>query len=201
MWKPKNILVISPHADDVELGAGGTIKKWIEDGVVCHSIILSTLNQFSLRQPEIETSHSILGISRENTIIHDYKNRDFPEYRQDILQGFINFEITPDIVLVPMTYDEHQDHQVVCAEAKRAFKKSTILGYEDPWNSTSFNLSMIVRLEKHHIEAKIKAAMSHKSQLHRPYMSEKFINGLAAVRGAIIGVPYAEAFEVIKWVN
>jgi len=193
--------VISPHADDMELGAGGTIKKWIEDGITCHSIVFSTLNQFVLRQGEIVVASKFLGILPENTIIYDYENRHFPEHRQDILQNLIDFEIKPDIVLVPTTFDEHQDHQVVCAEVKRAFKKSTILGYEDPWNSTNFNLSMIVKLKKHHIEAKIKAAMSHESQQYRPYMNEDFINGLAAVRGAIIGVPFAEAFEVIKWVN
>lgn len=201
MWKPENILVISPHADDMELGAGGTIKKWIEESVTCYSIIFSTLSQPEIRLSEITTSHNILGIPPENTIIYYYANRNFSEHRQNILQDLIDFDIHPDIVLTPTTFDEHQDHQVVCAEVKRAFKKSTILGYEDPWNSTSFNLPMIVRLKKKHIEAKIKAAMSHKSQLHRPYMSKDFINGLAAVRGAIVGVPFAEAFEVIKWIN
>jgi len=194
-------LVISPHADDAEIGAGGTIKKWIEDGVNCYSIIFSTLCQPEIRLSEIEASHAVLGIPSENTIIYYYANRNFSEHRQNILQDLIDFDIHPDVVLTPTTFDEHQDHQVICAEAKRAFKKSTILGYEDPWNSTQFNLPMIVRLESHHIESKIKAALSHKSQLNRPYMSKDFINGLAAVRGAIVGVPFAEAFEVIKWVN
>jgi len=193
-------LIVSPHADDAELSAGGSIKKWTEEGITCYSVIFSTLNQSGIRIPEIKIAHNTLGISSEHTIIYDYEHRRFSEYRQDILQNLIDFWIKPDIVLTPTTFDEHQDHQVVCAEAKRAFKKSTILGYEDPWNSTNFNLPMIVSLKKQHIEAKIKAAMSHKSQLHRPYMSKDFINGLAAVRGAIIGVPFAEAYEVIKWV-
>jgi len=197
---PKNkILAISPHADDMELGAGGTIKKWIDNGAVCYSIVLSMLRLN--RQAEIGTSHEVLGIRPENITVRDYKNRYFPEIRQAILQEFIDFRITPDIVLVPATYDEHQDHQVVCQEAKRAYKKSTILGYEDPWNSTSFNLPMVVRLNADQIKAKVKAVMSHKSQIHRPYMNEEFIKGLAAVRGAIIGTPYAEAFEVIRWVD
>jgi hypothetical protein len=45
------------------------------------------------------------------------------------------------------------------------------------------------------------ALKAYKTQEGKPYMSEDFIRSLAKVRGTQIQVPYAEAFEVIRWID
>jgi LmbE family N-acetylglucosaminyl deacetylase len=197
MWHPNKILAISPHADDIELGCGGTLHKWAEKGWI-KSVIFSTLQL--PRMDEIAESHKILGIT--DITVFDYANRVFGERRQEILEVLcaINKEYKPDCVLIPTSTDIHQDHQVIHNEALRAFKHTTILGYEDLWNMYSSNLRLHIKLTSDDIRAKCDSALAHKSQFNRIYMNKAFITGLAQTRGLAIGEDYAEAFEVIRWV-
>ena len=110
----------------------------------------------------------------------------------------LNKSIQPDLVLIPSASDSHQDHQVIHGEALRAFKKSSILGYELPWNQNRFTSTLFSTLSKEHIEKKIKAIKVYQSQSQRNYMQEDFIRSLAKVRGVQCNSEYAEAFEVYK---
>ncbi len=86
----------------------------------------------------------------------------------------------------------------------RAFKSSSsIISYELPWNHVTFSNQMFVRLSKEQIDKKVELLASYQSQLikKRSYFSEKFIQSLANVRGMQIGTDYAEAFEVIRWIE
>jgi N-acetylglucosamine malate deacetylase 1 len=89
---------------------------------------------------------------------------------------------------------------VISEEGLRAFKNSSILGYEMPWNNVSFNTRAFVKLEQHHIQKKVEALLCYKSQLHRPYVNENFMLSLATVRGVQMGAQYAEAFEVVRYI-
>ena len=40
--------------------------------------------------------------------------------------------------MIPSESDVHQDHQTIYNESIRAFKFSSILGYEMPWNNRFF---------------------------------------------------------------
>jgi len=82
----------------------------------------------------------------------------------------------------------------------RAFKNTTILGYELIWNNLTFDTTSFVKLERKYIEKKVHALTAYKSQGSRDYMSEEFIFALAKIRGVQIGAKYAESFEVIRWV-
>jgi N-acetylglucosamine malate deacetylase 1 len=94
----------------------------------------------------------------------------------------------------------HQDHQVICQEARRAFKTTTLLGYELPWNNYQFHSSALVPLEEWQVQRKVEALQAFKSQAHRPYADEEFIRGWMRGRGVTAGAAFAEAFEVIRWV-
>lgn len=200
-WIPKTVLALSAHADDIELGAGGTIHKWTCLGARVYSFIFSTLKNKEVRLPEIAKASQILGIAIVDVVIQDYPNRRFPEFRQDILQNMVELQsLKPDIVLVPTTTDRHQDHEVVVAEAIRAFKKTTIIGYEAVWNMTQSNLPLTVGLSSRDIDAKLSSVAAHKSEDYRPYMNPDFIKSLAMVRGLASGFSFGESYEVIRWI-
>ena len=107
--------------------------------------------------------------------------------------------VNPDLLLVPATSDIHQDHQVICREAIRAFKHVTVLGYELPMNTITFKHACFIRLNERHLQTKIASLACYESQKFRNYAEETFIRGLARVRGVQSGHEYAEAFEVIRW--
>ena len=100
---------------------------------------------------------------------------------------------------MPNLNDIHQDHSTIANEGLRAFKNSTILGYELIWNNLKFDTTSFIELEEIHIKNKIKALKKYKSQAKKDYFNDEFIISLAKVRGVQFGVKFAEAFEVIRW--
>lgn len=206
----KNILVLGPHTDDGEWGCGGSINKWVTAGHIVHYAAFSAAEESVPRdlpsdilRREIVSACDLMGVKQENLKVFEYRVRHFPRDRQEILEDMIKLreELRPDIVVVPSSYDTHQDHEVINREAFRAFKRSTLLGYEIPWNNRRIDLTFFNGLNRTQVDAKIAAIAAYRSQLFRAPNYMDLINSLAIQRGSQAGMPYAEAFEVIRWVE
>lgn len=203
------ILVLAPHTDDGEFGCGGAINKFLNSGSEVYYAAFSAC-QISVIEgfpsdiliTEVKAATKTLGIKPENLILFDYDVRTFNYRRQEILEDIIRLkkEIKPDLVFMPSVNDIHQDHYTIAFEGIRAFKFSTILCYEMPWNNFTFNTTSFVTLDEVNIQAKIDALAEYKSQAHRPYANEEFIRSLARTRGVQIDKKYAEVFEVTRWI-
>jgi len=203
----KKVLVLAPHTDDGELGCGGTISKLIEDGVEVYYAAFSTAADSvpdgfpkDILKIEVKAATNRLGIKKENLFVFNYKVRKLNFSRQDILEDLVKIkrEINPDLVFMPSLHDIHQDHTTVAQEGLRAFKNTTILGYELIWNNLSFDTTSFVKLNEKNIQDKFLALSQYKSQGCRNYLSKEFIKALAIARGVQIGCDYAEAFEVVR---
>ncbi|HTY52844.1 MAG TPA: PIG-L deacetylase family protein [Methanomicrobiales archaeon] len=203
----RKILVISPHTDDGELGCGGSIARFTEEGDEVSYVALSSCEKSvppeypcDILRKEVRNATKVLGISEP--ILYEYAVREFPRLRQEILDTLISLKasIQPDIVFTPSSFDTHQDHKTTREETLRAFKQCTILGYEQPWNNITFNTLAFVSLKERHIEKKVRALGCYETQKHRAYLNRDFIRGLALTRGVQVEEQFAEAFEVIKWV-
>lgn len=205
-----NILVLAPHTDDGELGCGGMIARCIEEGKNIHYAAFSTAEQSvpagmprDILKTEVRQATGKLGISPENLFIYNYEVRKLNYSRQDILEDLVGLKkkCEYDLILMPSLKDIHQDHLTVAQEGLRAFKNTTIWGYELIWNNLSFDTDCFVRLEKRHVQSKIASLGEYQSQAGKAYVSEEFIMSLAKVRGVQIGAEYAECFEVIRLVT
>ncbi len=209
----KRVLILSPHTDDAELGCGGYISKLVREKHEILWVVFSTaedslpkhLPKNTLKREFFNVVRHI-KINKSNTLVFNYKVRHLYKYRQDILEELVKLKKTflPNLVIGPSLNDYHQDHQIVANEMIRAFKSSaSIISYELPWNHLNFNTQMFVSLSDIDIKNKIKMLHFYNSQLSmkRHYFSDDFIIGLARVRGAQIGKEYAEAFEVIRWLE
>jgi N-acetylglucosamine malate deacetylase 1 len=209
MLNKKRVLVLAPHTDDGEFGCGATISKLIEQGSEVYYVAFSACEQSVLPQfpkdiliSEVKAATKILGIKPENLILFKYDVRTFNYHRQAILDDIIKLknDIKPDLIFTPSVNDIHQDHATISNEAVRAFKFSSILCYELPWNNFNFSTSCFSQLTEKNIETKVNALKEYKSQAHRTYADENFIKSLATVRGVQIGIQYAEVFEVVRWI-
>ena len=206
----KNILVIGPHVDDGEWGCGASIAKWLEEGNTVFYVSFSAAEEsvidgfpLGILRKEILDSANELGLNELNVLVLNFTVRFFPRDRQEILEEMINLKrkIKPNIVVVPSSYDTHQDHEVISQEAFRAFKESTILGYEFPTNNKKIDLTFFNVVSQSHLDKKIAAMGAYKSQLFRAQNYADLIESLATIRGWQIRERYAEAFEVIRWVE
>ena len=193
----QNILVLSPHTDDGELGCGGTISRFSEEGKNVFLIAFTEMGDERLER-EMREATRTLGIPTMRTWCYSFPHRRFPLARQRILEVMLSFLPKPDLVFAPSLDDIHQDHQVIAQECLRAFKRTTILGYEEPWNNLHFSTTCFIPLHRHHIDNKIIAVQCYESQKHRNYTTPDAILSLAVARGTQIQKPYAEAFEVVR---
>ena len=149
------ILILAPHTDDGEFGCGGSVARFIEEGKEIYYAAFSTAEE-SVPEPwpkdilktEVKEATKRLGIPQDNVIIFDFKVRELSYHRQKILEELVKIknDICPDLVFLPSSNDLHQDHSTVSIEGIRAFKTTTILGYEIPWNNIQFQAESFIIL-------------------------------------------------------
>jgi LmbE family N-acetylglucosaminyl deacetylase len=200
-------LVLAPHTDDGEFGCGGTMARLVEAGCevryVAFSIATRSLPEGFAPDTlarEVREATAELGIPEANLTVHDFDVRTFPSRRQEILELLVSLwdEWRPDVVFQPSHHDVHQDHQTIAQEGLRAFKRTTILGYEIPWNNFDFSYGAYVALEQRHVERKVAAVRRYASQQHRRYADEEYIWNLARVHGTNVNRDFAEVFQVYR---
>ena len=205
----QNILVLAPHTDDGELGCGGTIVRMLREGHKVYYVAFSTADEsvtdgFPKNQLEIEVRQATqsLGIPADQLIVYKYAVRKLNYVRQEVLEELIRLRntIEPDLVILPSSKDIHQDHLTVYQEGIRAFKFCSILGYELIWNNLGFETDCFIEISEDDLRHKTEALKAYVTQKGKNYMNPEFIRSLAIVRGTQIGVPFAEAFEVIRWI-
>jgi LmbE family N-acetylglucosaminyl deacetylase len=201
-------LFIGAHPDDIEFGAGATIAKAISLGIDCHTLVLSDCQEtlgssggagLSLIE-ESTNALSELGVPAKNMSWYQFPVRRFTESRQDILSLLIeDFRGRGwDRVYIPNMDDIHQDHSVVNIEAVRAFKFTTVLGYELPWNNLKLNVSTFNLVSEVEVQKKVSAIKKFVSQTNRFYASEDKIRTVLRFRGLQVNSEHAEAFETIR---
>lgn len=206
----KKVLLVSAHADDMELGCGGTVYKLTQAGKEVHHLILSlnlkgASSKFSREEVEKEifASAQVLGLKKENIFIEKFENRVFPQYRQEILDTLWNYrrKIQPDLVFTGTLDDMHQDHVVVAEEGFRAFKDLNLISYGFDWNRISKEVDFYVTLSEQELQKKIEATQCYQSQVEgRAYFEPEYIKSWALTRGIEVKERYAEAFNIIRLV-
>ena len=210
MYRGKRVLFIAPHTDDVELGCGATMARFIEEEIDIFIAVFSTAEESlpkgvdpgTLKHEFMNAACGVLSLPLERLHIYDYPVRRLSYHRQEVLEDLVKLKknIKPDIIFTPSGNDLHQDHQVLYNEALRAFKDKTLFGYELPWNHINFSAQAFVVLQKFHIQRKWEALQQYKTQLDlkRAYFSYEFVESLARIRGIQVKEDYAEAFEIIR---
>jgi len=205
----KKILVFAPHTDDGEFGAGGSIAKFIDNGNTVYYAAFSLAEESvpspfpkDILEKEVKAATKVLGINHSNLLLYKYQVRHFAYHRQEILEDLVQLkkQINPDLVLMPCLHDLHQDHSTIAIEGLRAFKETSILGYEIPWNNMNFKTQCFITFQEKHLNLKLNALDCYNSQKGKNYASKEFIRSLAVTRGTQIGKKYAEVFEVIRWI-
>ncbi|MHA1927393.1 MAG: PIG-L deacetylase family protein [Candidatus Thorarchaeota archaeon] len=204
-WNLENALVISAHTDDMELGAGGTVRQLIENGVKVKSLVFSDCRKsvdtskfpIDVLFNECKAAAEHLGLS-DLTILQT-PVRAFPEHRQEILDTIYNMKKKNnfDLVLSHWHGDLHQDHRIVAEETRRAFMKTntTVLAYEVPGNCPGFTPQVYVPISEEEVQLKIDMLQKYESQVaRRGYFEIEAIKSLMGYQGNHIGAHYAEAF-------
>ena len=204
-WNIDKALVLSAHTDDMELGAGASVRMLVDAGVEVKSIVFSDCKRSvdtsryldDVLKKECSAAAAHLGI--KDLTIHEFDVRTFPSIRDNILQLIYDERKKNEIDLVVSNWagDIHQDHRVVGEETIRAFikTKTAILQYEIPGACPSFTPNLFVPVSEEQLSQKIDLLKKYESQVvRRGYFTEEAIKAHLGYHAQRVGVPYAEAF-------
>tara|TARA_B100001029_G_scaffold117481_1_gene97363 strand:- start:15057 stop:15728 length:672 start_codon:yes stop_codon:yes gene_type:complete len=221
----KNILVISAHPDDETLGAGGTLLKHKKNNDNLNWLIFTNINeklgfsadQVETRKKEINKVSSAFGFQKTINLNYGTTKLDSSLLIKMIPQvSRIVSEIKPEIIYLMNRSDPHSDHRIAFQTVIPSMKSfrypyvKKILMYEcisetefsPPIPEMIFQPNYFVDITDY-IDKKIDIFQIYKSEIgiHPFPRSEKNIKSLASFRGAIAGVEYAEAFQIIKIID
>ncbi len=221
----KKILIIAAHPDDEILGCGGTVARLTKEGYQAYTLILGEgitsrdkTRERDLREKEIEILK--MNTSKANKIIgvKEVFLLDFPDNRFDSVDFLdivkkiesIKNKVKPHIVFTHSKWDLNIDHQITYQAVITAFRPlpgevaREIFSFEvlssTEWNYPQKFFPNIYFDISETIDIKLKAMQEYTSEL-RDFPHPRSLEGIkikARQRGMEVGLPYAEAFEVVR---
>lgn len=198
-----SILCIGAHADDLEIGAGGTLLTWMVSGAELdvHWCVASALGS---RAEEARASAADFLVGAKNATIELGPLRDsyFP-YQGEAAKAWMEAQkprMKPDIVLTHHGDDAHQDHRLLSELTWNAFRDALILEYEIPkWDGDLGRPNTYVAVAPETLERKIALLDQHfGSQRSKDWFDAETFRSLARLRGVECRARYAEAFWARK---
>lgn len=204
---PLEILCLGAHADDIEIGCGGTVLALLRGArpVRCRWVVFSAPGQ---RAAEAERSARafLAGATDSEVTVHQHRENYFPFDGREIKDEMQALAASPrpDIVFAPHRDDRHQDHRVVSELAWNAFRDHLILEYEIPkYDGELGSPNAFVPLTAELCQQKVALLEEmFPSQANRYWFDRETFLGLLRLRGveSRSSTRYAEAFHARKLV-
>jgi len=110
-------------------------------------------------------------------------------------------EHKPEIVFAHTQADIHQDHAVVTMEALRAFRGTTVLGYDVLRSSYGFFPQFLVEITGEDVERKVRALAEYTIYSDKYYFGPEIIRATSIRHGALAEREYAEGFDILRVVG
>ena len=221
----RNVVVISAHPDDEILGVGGTLLKHKKNGDKIYWLITTNIFEeqgfskervFS-RQREIEKVSEALGAEKVFMLNYPTMSLSTSTLIEMVPKlSKIFTEIEPEIIYCLNRSDAHSDHRITfdavmaCTKSFRYPFIKQVLMYECI-SETEFAPQLPEKVFIPNYFVDISSFLEEKMNLMKIYESElgnhpfprslKNIEALASFRGASVGVEYAEAFQLIKYID
>jgi LmbE family N-acetylglucosaminyl deacetylase len=200
-----SVLCLGAHADDIEIGAGGTILSWIESGVELH-VHWCVLSASGPRAAEAAASAAnfLHGAASTRTEFCEFKDGFFPYQGSDIkiwMEG-LKYRVSPDIIFTHRRDDAHQDHRETSQLTSNTFRDHLILEYEIPkWDGDFGQPNLYCALTEHILKRKLDLLLeAFGTQRSRDWFTADVFQALARLRGMECRAPhsYAEGFVARK---
>ncbi len=206
--KIRSILCIGAHADDIEIGCGGTILKLLanrDDLEVCWVVLSGSETRSAEAQRSAERFLGNAGSQRIE--LKEFKDASFPYTDADAIKNYfgeLSRSVSPDIVFTHRREDMHQDHRFVADLTWQHFRDHLILEYEIPkYEGDLGQPAFFVPLSEETAKSKVDLIISEfQSQHEKPWFDEATFQAMLRLRGLECQSPsgLAEAFHCRKLV-
>ncbi len=199
------VLCLGAHADDIEIGCGGSLMQMIDANPHFH-VHWCVFSGDPVRKKEALASaeHFVSGAEKSSVETFDFRDSYFPDQWADIKNCFADLSkrIKPDLIFSHRPDDRHQDHRVVSELTWCTFRDHLILEYEIPkYEGDLGNPNWYLPISKRYCGKKITTLLDcFESQLDKPWFDAELFRSLMRIRGSECNSTsrYAEAFYCRK---
>jgi LmbE family N-acetylglucosaminyl deacetylase len=202
---PLKLLCLGAHADDIEIGCGGTVLRLVAEApeLVVRWIVFSGAGP---REVEARNSAAVFleDASEKQVEVLGFRDGYFPYQGADIKDRFevLKRDFDPSLVLTHWQGDAHQDHRLLAELTHNTFRDHLVLEYEIPkYDGDLGNPGCFVPLTQAQVGRKVETITRHfASQRGRNWFSEETFVAIARLRGIGCNAPegLAEAFYARK---
>jgi LmbE family N-acetylglucosaminyl deacetylase len=204
---PRKILALGAHADDIEIGCGGTILRILEEdpATEVYWVVLGASGQRWAEAAE-SASRFLANARRKEIVIKEFRDGYFPYLGTQIKDFFeeLKRQVRPDLILTHYREDLHQDHRLVSELTWNTFRDHLILEYEIVKYDGDLGVpNFFVHLNESMARKKIQNILEcFKSQEAKNWFSEDVFSSILRLRGVESNAPdkYAEGFYSRKLV-
>ena len=203
--EPLNLLCLGAHADDIEIGCGGTILRLAAE----HPKLRVRWIVFSgdgVREKEARSSAAAFLQAAESSTVEVLNFRDgyFPYHGADIKDRFeaLKRDFAPSLILTHWRHDAHQDHRLIAELTQNTFRDHLVLEYEVPkFDGDIGNPNFFVPLTRAQVDRKTALLREHFASQHgRGWFTDETFRAIARLRGIGCHAPegLAEGFYASK---
>ena len=197
------ILCLGAHADDIEIGCGGTLLQVLNAHPEA-AVRWVVFGAKGAREEEARRSAAqyLDGIAEATVQVEALPNSYYPAHWAAIKEVFEADlkPFAPDLIFTHYRDDRHQDHRVISDLTWNTFRDHLILEYEIPkYDGDLGQPNVFVPLAPDTADAKIKGLLDvFATQRDRHWFDDETFRGLLRLRGMECGARYAEAFYARK---
>ena len=198
--EPLRLLCLGAHADDIEIGCGGTLLRMLAEHPKSR-VDWVVFSGEGARQAEAEASARdfLEGAGDRSVRVLGFRDGFFPWQGTEIKETFerLKAELDPTVVLTHWKADAHQDHRTLAELTWNTWRRHLVLEYEIPKMEGDIgNPGLFVPLDEGVVRHKIDLLMRHfGSQRSKSWFSEETFRALLRLRGINAGTDWAEAFH------
>lgn len=203
----QKVLAIGAHADDIEIGCGGTVQKLIDNADSPLEVYWLVFSGNGKRQKEAKASaEDYLANSKGHTRFFDFRDGYFPDQWSQIKSELhrIGKEFDPDVIFTHKLEDRHQDHRTLAELSWNVFRNHLILEYEIPkYEGDLGQNNFFCGLNSEQAKTKVDRLDKHfATQTEKHWFDPELFLGLMRIRGSECpgDLKYAEAFYCRKFV-
>jgi LmbE family N-acetylglucosaminyl deacetylase len=197
----ERVLAIGSHADDIEIGCGGTLLALTRSRPLHVTWVVIAAS--GTREDEArESANEFLAAAADVDVrVLEFRDSFLPYVGGDVKEAFEALkDVKPDVILTHARHDLHQDHRLACELTWNTFRNHLILEYEIPKFDGDIGApNVFVPLDGGLADVKVELIGKHfQTQAGKHWFDEELLRALMRLRGMECATRYAEAFTCRK---